>query len=270
MRPSAPRLLLLLVLAASAARAEDPRQEEFSGLVETIRETYGVAVRFENQDYPVKCSTYEIRAENPEREEVLAYAGTLREFTLYPKGLVKKSGIREVVLARKIVFKDARYEQARAAVPAFERDALYLDVTGGGAEARDRAHILHHEFFHAVDWKDDGELYGDAKWSKLNAESFRYGNGGAELRDDDAGVLTDKFPGFLTRYARSGVEEDKAETFSWLVVEPETVLKRAKKDKVLGKKVEALKKLLVEAAKDVDEGWWKGIREVRKKEAEGK
>lgn len=262
------RLALVLFLAAAAhARAEDPREKEFEELVETIRDTYGVAVRFENQDYPVKCSTYEIRAENPEREEVLAYAGTLREFTLYPKGLVKKSGIREVVLARKIVFKDARYEQARAAVPAFERDALYLDVVGGGAEARDRAHILHHEFFHAVDWKDDGELYGDAVWSKLNPAAFKYGSGGAEVRDDDAGTLTDKFPGFLSRYAKSGVEEDKAETFSWLMVEPAVVLKRAKKDKVLGKKVEALKALLVKAAKDAGDGWWKGIREMRKKES---
>ena len=70
--------------------------------------------------------------------------------------------------------------------------------------------MFHHELFHLVDWKDDGVLYGDVEWAKLKPSSFRYGDGGVNMQNDSSlSLVTDKFPGFVTRYSTAGVEEDK-------------------------------------------------------------
>ncbi len=68
--------------------------------------------------------------------------------------------------------------------------------------------------------------------------------------------LTDKFPGFLDYYATTGVEEDKAELFANMIVDAAYVAERAKTDRVLRVKVQALKKLLARFCPEVNDAFW--------------
>jgi hypothetical protein len=117
--------------------------------------------------------------------------------------------------------------------------------------------VLHHEFFHVIDYRDDGEVYRDDAWAALNPRSFRYGSGGKNAQQrSDTSLLTDRLPGFLTHYSTTGVEEDKAELFAHLLASGPHVRERCERDAVLQAKVERMKKLLADFCPEMDEEFW--------------
>ena len=60
-------------------------------------------------------------------------------------------------------------------------------------------------------------FYNDPVWKKLNPVSFTYAGKGVDMLKGDADI-TSLHPrqGFITLYATSAVEEDKAEVFAYL------------------------------------------------------
>ncbi len=62
-----------------------------------------------------------------------------------------------VVRARELTFAGQR----RNAIPDFEHDTLYLDVSRGAYSKSYFRKVIHHEFFHIIDYRDDGSLYND-------------------------------------------------------------------------------------------------------------
>ena len=63
----------------------------------------------------------------------------------------------------------------------------------------------------------------------------------------------------MNRYAMSGVEEDKAELFAHMMVEPDLVAGRAKNDSHLRAKVERMRELLEEFSPKMDAAFWKTV-----------
>jgi hypothetical protein len=82
----------------------------------------------------------------------------------------------------------------------------------------------------------------------LNERFFVYGDGGRSTRDPRATSLTDTLPGFLNAYSLSGVEEDKAEVFSFLMTSPREVERILKDDVVLTNKTLLLREQLARLA----------------------
>jgi hypothetical protein len=131
--------------------------------------------------------------------------------------------------------------------------------------------VLHHEYFHIIDYKDDGQLYRDDAWSALNPPDFKYGAGGKTAQGDPSiGVWTDKNPGFLDKYAMTGVEEDKAEVFAAMVIDPDFMAVRVKSDPVLAAKQRRMKELLVKFCPSMGEPFWKKVTALRDAEAKDK
>lgn len=62
------------------------------------------------------------------------------------------------------------------------------------------------------------------------------------MRTSGVGNLTTEITGFLTPYATSAIEEDKAELFAHLIVNTKFVVDQAAKDPVLASKIAMLKK----------------------------
>src|SRR6185295_155361 len=101
---------------------------------------------------------------------------------------------------------------------------------------------IQHEFFHMLDLADDGELYEDKVWKNLNLKGFHYGSGGSALQNNPyAGLLEPAGSGFLNAYSRSGVEEDKAEVFSCMMVHAGWVELMARQDPILKIKTNRMK-----------------------------
>ncbi len=183
------------------------------------------------------------------------------EFGLYPREFVEKTKLKRIVLCEDLAFNG----QPRNAVPDFEHDTLYLEIKRGIDAVDYMRKVIHHDFFHIVDWRDDALVYRDDAWSKLNRPDFRYGNGGINAQDNPlTSVLSNKYPGFLNHYSTTGVEEDKAELFANLVVNRRRVDNMADKDEILTKKIEFLKQMLVAFSPTIDEEFWNEVSKSRR------
>jgi len=164
-----------------------------------------------------------------------------REFKDYPKHLFERAGCNRIVLCTKLAYTG----QLRAAIPDWEHNTLYIDTQRGAKSPGYPEHVLHHEFFHLIDHADDGDVYNDATWKALNPIGFRYGNGGVNAQTTrNTGALTDSIPGFLTHYATTGVEEDKAELFAFSITHKDYIATRIRTDATLAAKITRLQAIL--------------------------
>ena len=224
----------------------------------TMAERHSIRVVAADGPLRVRSLTGTLRADRAEPESVTAYAPMLaREFDLYPPELVRRVGLRWIVLCRNLSYASTPVE----ALPHFETDALYLDVTALTALPDYNRTTIHHEFFHFLDYRDDGRLDRDPTWEALNPPGVRYGHGGwAARRDPEAGVDTDRYPGFLNSYSKSAVEEDKAVVFAYLVARPSYLAGRTTADPILRAKVDRMKELLVAFCPEIDESFWEKAR----------
>jgi len=93
-----------------------------------------------------------------------------------------------------------------------------------------------------IDYHDDGAVYHDRQWAALNP------------------------PGFLNHYSTTGVEEDKAEMFANLIVDPAHVSRRTKKDRVLKVKAKRMKRLFVAFCPRMNAKFWKRVSELKRSE----
>lgn len=170
-----------------------------------------------------------------------------REFNAYPSALFKRAGCEKIVLCTKLAYAG----QLRAAIPDWEHNTLYIDTQRGAKSPGYPEHVLHHEFFHLIDHADDGDVYKDDTWSALNPTGFRYGTGGVNAQTTrSTGALTDSIPGFLTHYATTGVEEDKAELFAFSITHKAYIRARVTTDPILNMKLSHLKMMLAKICKD--------------------
>jgi hypothetical protein len=227
-----------------------------------IARAYKIGVVTADPGFPVQTRHGPIDGKTAEKKAIEDYTGLFApEFGLYPPDLIKRARLRRVVLCADLSFAGQR----RTAVPDWEHDTLYLDVSRGAHAKAYVRKVLHHEFFHMVDYRDDGSVYKDERWAALNPGTFKYGDGGKKAQDqNDTSVLTDKYPGFLNHYSTTGVEEDKAELFAHLIVDAAHVEDRAKKDVVLKAKVERMKELTARFCPDMNAKFWDRARKLKR------
>jgi hypothetical protein len=134
---------------------------------------------------------------------------------------------------------------------------MYYDAARASYSPSYQRATIHHEFYHMIDWKDDQRVYEDEAWGGLNRAGFAYGR--RHVRGVDRslwGRLDESLDGFLNRYSMTGVQEDKAEIFCYLIFKPEMMAERARADAVVARKVEAMKKLVGRFAPEVEESFW--------------
>lgn len=222
---------------------------DVSGELEKVARAYQIEIVSADPVFPVKTLHGLIEGKGAEGKELESYVGLFAsEFMLYPTDFVKRSGLKRVVLCKELSFAGQR----RNAIPDYEHDVLYLDVSRGTCSKDYLRAVIHHEFFHIIDYRDDGLVYKDERWTALNLAEFKYGSGGRNAQDlQETSVLTDRFPGFLNHYSTTAVEEDKAEVFANMIVNPVYVGDRGKKDVVLRAKVERMRALLVDFCPDM-------------------
>jgi hypothetical protein len=244
-----------MAFVLSIALAQSPKlfPPPFAPPLDRLAKSYRIEIVHWAPGFPMKTSWGAIEGKEADSKLLARYVPIfVREFSLLPPTLIQKAKLKKVVLCAELSFAGQR----RNAVPDWENDVLYLDVSQMD-RPRYLAAVFHHEFFHLVDYRDDGVVYKDDAWAALNPSGFKYGTGGKNAQNDKSTTaFTDTHPGFLTHYGTTGVEEDKAELFAHLIVNAGHVHDRAKKDAVLRGKIARLKKSLVEFCPEVDEKFW--------------
>lgn len=258
MKPHFRTALLLVVVSLPPTAAPADALAD----LDRIARTYRIEIVTADPVFPVGVTHGRIDGRRASKKEIETYADLfVAEFGLYPAALIRRAHLQRVVLCRELSFAGQR----RSAIPDFEHDTLYLDVASGTHSIPYLRKVIHHEFFHIIDFRDDGLLYADERWAALNPAGFQYGNGGRAVQDlPKTSLLTDQFPGFLNHYSTTGVEEDKAEVFANLIVDREYVEDRARNDRVLGAKVERMKELLARFCPEMNDQFWQKIRKVKR------
>ena len=254
--------MLLCVLIACCGNSSLASEECWGGSTALVKfeRFYGIRCVTSEVDFRVTTAHGQIDGRSASPKDVASYVPILMaEWKIYPADLIARTRLRQIVMCSGLAFAG----QLRTAVPDFENDTLYLDVSRGRDNEIYTRKVIHHELFHVIDLKDDQELYTDARWACLNDASFRYRSGGVNAQGDpDTSVLSSKRIGFLNDYSTTGVEEDKAEVFATMIVENEIIEQRANTDSVLREKMALIKRLLVRFCPQADVEFWMAAQSV--------
>jgi len=233
-----------------------PASAALRELSEELRASHEVEILHASGPFRIELGAHTLQGTDaPEAPLSAATVIVADELALYPPEFVRRSMLRRVMLC------SALREDA-VAIPSLPnyRRTLLLDVEADPDFLR---RLLHHEIFHFVDLADDGVLLWDPTWERLNRPDFDYGRGGRDMREPIASALTDEQPGFLTRYATSALEEDKAETFAFLMAQPALVAARAATDPVLAAKVARIRRIVATLDPEMNEAFWARIARHR-------
>ena len=188
----------------------------------------------------------------PDRNNALATLAA--ELERYPAPFLARARLRRLLLC-------ARLHEGAEPNPSLPNyhGALLVDVDADAAYLR---RLLHHEVFHFADYADDDQLSHDPAWLALNDRDFVYGSGGRFLREPGVGRFSGEIPGFVSRYATSALEEDKAETFAMRMSAPREFAELIAGDPILREKSAALEVQLRKFSPMIDEAFWAAV-EVR-------
>ena len=133
------------------------------------------------------------------------------EFNKYPVEFIRNSNLKEV----SIVKNNTVDNQKRAAVPDFKDEILFYDINALDVSTDYASYVLHHEFYHMIEEEFNGDVYyQDPEWLKFNLIEFSYKKSGAEC---NLNGTPKRMFGFVSGYAMCAPEEDKAETFAYIM-----------------------------------------------------
>ncbi len=161
-----------------------------------------------------------------------------QELGRYPAGFAKKVRLRRVVFVSNL----REANKSIPSLPNFEGGLLLDIVPDSPGEDAYLRRLIHHEVFHFMDYADDDQLSQDDAWTSLNDEYFVYGFGGRFERRGRSSGFGSGGPGFVSGYARSALEEDKAETFAFMMTAPAALAAQVTSDSVLAQKVATLQR----------------------------
>ncbi len=115
------------------------------------------------------------------------------------------------------------------------------------------ARLIHHELNHLFDLIFFGESMKDPNWIKLNTpdyQTYQY-----PPHNDDAFTEHPK-TGFVTGYAETNPQEDKAETYTYLFTNYKTLMGWADTDSTLRAKVDYLKAFIKSKVPAMDDAYF--------------
>lgn len=131
-----------------------------------------------------------------------------------PRSLLPRYRVRRVVLVKDLTVSG----QYRLAMPAPERDSVLLADNGTSLCDAGMALRVLHELHHVFEFRDAGAYdRPDTAWRMLHDPVFRYGQGGASAYGGHFVNRGHPSAGFVSAYAQFAQEEDKAETFAWML-----------------------------------------------------
>ncbi len=212
------------------------------------------------------------------REDVPKLLAFLRildeEWRRYPKGFFRRSGLRGVVLVRRLFHRDL----ALNGLYDVRRHVMAFDLFRRFHNERALRHGIHHEIFHMIEAlschahpRGVAPLHtpgvcrglGDGEWEALNTPGFRYERRRFRTPPKDRpNRFSEVQAGFATPYGTWSVQEDKAEIFACLMVPSQhrLLLQWARKDGILEKKIRAVEREVSTIVPEMDAAFWDRLR----------
>ncbi|MBI2900315.1 MAG: zinc ribbon domain-containing protein [Planctomycetes bacterium] len=204
--------------------------------------------------YPVKtASGHTLEARAVPRKTVERFCKILaRELARYPAEFWRKLRLERIVLCRQLKRSGTGY----GGLSEYDSDTIHFEITEGWDVGRFMTSKVHHELFHFVDYRDDLTIEKDDAWEKLNPTGFKY-----DAAKGGFGGFDQTQKGFINTYAQSGLCEDKAEIYAWLVAYPKGMEARGENDEVIRTKAARMKELVRAYCGELDDDFWASLGE---------
>ena len=190
--------------------------------------------------------------------KLLKYLTLLQtELNKYPEGFLQEAGIKSIVVCNSVS------SHGLSAFGFADSRGKSIYCTYGGFHTYFKK-TIHHELYHMIEAKfNRSSYYKDPVWAKLNSNDFKYGKGGRHFKWNDSNSKKSfhPSPGFITAYATSALEEDKAEVYTGLFVEEiSTCLGEwISEDEILRNKVNYMKDFLLQYSEEMTSDFWANL-----------
>ncbi|ATL48120.1 hypothetical protein COR50_13640 [Chitinophaga caeni] len=189
------------------------------------------------------------------------------EWEKYPPAFIRSIDIKNVYFVRNLQV----YGQTRYAMPDGASNDLYYntDYVGIRKESYLR-HSLHHELYHLIEKQFFGDFYYvDATWASFNPPLFSYSTGGADAyAKQQFSKQVHPYKGFVSGYATSGLEEDKAEVFAYMMTGNQflQLLRWSQDDIILAQKMAYMMGFTRGICREMDMEYFLKIHEIKTKQ----
>jgi len=203
------------------------------------------------------------------------------EISLYSPAIIQNTSIEQVILCRNLhMYSKQAGGTLKIGFPNV--NTIFIDISHY-SQFPYFNRTIHHELFHAIDFRDTLMGYVDTDWHKLQGPEFTYELSraatlhrymGHDPNEPTNRAFEDPYnwlfaspsdsPGFVTEYAKYSEIEDKAELYSFLMVSYRDVLKRCGTDLALKRKVDRMKKLLSSFCTEYDDAFWQRIARFKR------
>lgn len=186
---------------------------------------------------------------------ILRYLGVFEEeIRKYPPGFSAKIRLKGFILIKKLFYN----EKPGEGLYDFRNNVVFLDFARRKHNLLAKRHNLHHEIFHVIAYQTGHTALQrkDEAWGRLETGDLK--NDPGENPAAGTTPFTPPQPGFITHYAMSATDEDKAEVFAGMMVASQhrVMLKWAQKDPILRKKLKEMKAFIQDFEPGMDEGYW--------------
>ena len=238
--------------------------KKIENLLYELFKRLGIKLVIPVSQYSLKSLSFDIEGDPPTKTDLDCYCPILfMEFWIYGKSFIKASKLKRIILLHNISYTNSEGTQDRAGCPEYD---LTRSLTFAIRE-KNLAYIrivLHHEFFHFIDYADDQD-FNDDGWSELNQKGFEYGEGGDTEREWIK--LEKNVMGFINHYSTSALEEDRAEIYQYLMSCPDEALNN--NDIIVSKKAKRMQNFLNEfdskGIGDEKNNFWANLIDFRQK-----
>ena len=185
----------------------------------------------------VSCSSLKKQKINKQYEQII------RNFNIYKSAFLQKINLKYIVLCKNL--KVSEISALGFANP--EMKTLIFNINTDG-KLLDR--VLHHEVFHFIQYGNE-DLFNIVNWKKLNDSNFKYQN--CSTCTEKLGLNYSNINnGFLTDYSMSTPYEDMAEVYSFMITNKNLLIERSKKDAVIEKKINFIKKYISKVENSIE------------------
>ncbi|MFH1360947.1 MAG: putative zinc-binding metallopeptidase [Candidatus Omnitrophota bacterium] len=206
-----------------------------------------------------KTAVYQLasKKDHPELSQYLQLFE--EEIRKYPKSFFRNSRLQGIVIAKNL------FHQKKPAEGLYQHKEklMFFDFSRGMRNPKRQRHSIHHELYHMIEMQSIGYPgWKDSEWANLNEEGFMYGQNRTwqEIKNV-RNYSAPPRPGFITDYAMTSIEEDKAEVYAALLIESQNTLMHAwaQEDPILRKKLELMKEFIRYFCKEMDKNYWKNL-----------
>ena len=194
---------------------------QIKGDIKSLLDRFNMDLYIPDSKYNLSTDFFDLSSNPATSTDLDLYSPLfMLEWWIYPKKFIEKANIKRITFVHDIEFTTNSYTQSRTGCPDYKNTKSLIFAIHETNFAYMRI-VLHHEFFHYVDYADD-QSYDDDGWEKLNQKGFKYGNGGDSERE---WVKLEKdVKGFINHYSTTDMAEDRAEIYQYLIGCPDEAL----------------------------------------------